>query len=145
MKAQQIGIAPTIAVADADYTVLAQDTGQVYLVANVSADRTFTLPSVEDGLEYEFVATVVAADGHAWIIDTGSDTNYFLGGLLFADTDAGSSGTEVALAAGDGDSNSVLTINIPAPGTRVKVTCDGTNWVLSGVVVSATAPSFANQ
>ena len=45
----------------------------------------------------------------------------------------------------DGNSNSIVNVLVPDVGTRVLVVCDGTNWVLSGQVVGATAPTFADQ
>jgi len=45
----------------------------------------------------------------------------------------------------DGNSNSKLQINLPEGGTRVRVTCNGTLWTVSGFAVSATAPTFADQ
>lgn len=134
-----------IAVADANYQMLVVNSGKPHLVANVSADRTFTFPTEADGLEYEFIAQVAAADGHDWIFDTGSDTNFFLGGVLFADTDAGPAAAEVTVVGSDLNSNSKLQINLPNGGTRVKFVCDGTNWTVTGLVVSATAPAFADQ
>lgn len=134
-----------VAVADANYTVLAANSGKPHLVANVSADRTFDLPAVADGLDFEFIAQVGAADGHDWIIDAGSDTNFFLGAVVHLDTDADAAGDEVVVVAPDGNSNSILQINLPAGGTRIRFICDGTNWTVSGFAVSATAPSFADQ
>lgn len=134
-----------VAVADANYQMLVANSGKPHLVANVSADRTFTFPTESDGLEYEFIAQVAAADGHDWIFDTGSDTNFFLGGVLFVDTDAGPAAAEVSVVGSDLNSNSKLQINLPNAGTRVKFVCDGTNWTVTGIVVSATAPAFADQ
>jgi hypothetical protein len=134
-----------VSVGDAAYTVIPGNSGAAHLVANVSADRTFTLPSPKAGLDFEFIATVGAADGHDWIIDTGSDTNYFVGAVVHLDDDAGSAGDEIVRVAPDGNSNSKLQINVPGGGTAVRVICDGTLWCVSGVVSSATAPAFADQ
>ncbi len=132
-----------IVVANADYTILVANSGKPHVVANVSADRTFTLPTVASGLVYEFTGVVAAADGHDWIFDTGSDTNYFTGGVVFLDQDATSD--EISGIGSDLDSNSKLQINLPDVGTHVKFICDGTLWNVSGVVHSATAPAFADQ
>lgn len=134
-----------VAVADADYVILAANSGKPHLVANVSADRTFTLPTPADGLEFKFVAQVGAADGHDWIFTTGSNTNYFLGAITHLDTDAGAAGIEVVSVAPDGNSNSKLQINLPAGGTVVEFYCDGTLWTVAGAAVSVTAPAFADQ
>jgi hypothetical protein len=136
---------PVIAVADANTSISAANNGKPLLVANVSADRTFTLPTAAAGLDYEFIATVGAADGHDWIISTGSDTNYFVGGIVHLDTDADAAGDEIVVVAPDGNSNSKLQINLPQGGTIVRLTCDGTLWCVSGFAVSTTAPSFADQ
>lgn len=136
---------PYVAVSDADTSITAANSRKVHVVADVSADRTFTLPTAADGLMYEFVADLNAADGHDWIINTGSDTNYFTGGVQHLDTDANAAGDEVVLVAPDGNSNSKLQVNLPQPGTRLLLICNGTTWHVSGVVASATAPTFADQ
>lgn len=136
---------PVIAVADANTTLSVADSGKPLLVANVSADRTFTLPAPAAGLDFEFIATVGAADGHDWIISTGSNTNYFVGAIVHLDTDADAAGDEVVVVAPDGNSNSKLQINLPQGGTRVRLICDGTLWTVNGFAVSTTAPTFADQ
>ncbi len=134
-----------VAVPDADTAIQAADSGRIHVVADVSADRTFTLPAPAAGLTYEFIAGLNAADGNDWIFTTGSNTNYFMGGVIHLDTDADAAGDEVVLVVPDGNSNSKLQVNLPQPGTRVLFVCDGTLWTVSGVVVSATAPAFADQ
>lgn len=135
-----------IAIADAaTYTVLAANSGKVHTVPNLTASCTISLPTASAGLEYKFIYKGVAADAQNWVIDTGSDTNYYVGGLVHLDTDAGSAGDEVVPIAGDGNSNSKLTVVTPDVGTEVSAVCDGTNWILSGFAVSATVPSFADQ
>jgi hypothetical protein len=136
---------PVIAIPNANTALLAADSRKPLLVADVSADRTFTLPAPAAGLDFEFIATVGAADGHDWIITTGSDTNYFVGAIVHLDTDADAAGDEVVVVAPDGNSNSKLQINLPQGGTRVRVICDGTLWTVSGFAVSTTAPTFADQ
>lgn len=129
----------------ASYTVLAANSGKPHMLPDFTASCTLALPTAASGLEYEFYYKGVAADAQNWVINTGSNTNFFLGGLVHLDTDAGAAGDEVVPIAGDGNSNSKLTVVTPDVGTRVKVICDGTNWILSGFVVSATVPSFADQ
>jgi hypothetical protein len=134
-----------IAVADANTSILAANSGKPHLVANVSADRTFTLPTAAAGLDFELIATVGAADGHDWIISTGSNTNYFVGAITHMDSDADAAGDEIVTVAPNGSSNSKLQINLPQGGTMVRVICDGTLWCVYGRAVSTTAPTFADQ
>jgi len=129
----------------ASYTVLAANSGKPHIMPDFTASCTLALPTAAAGLEYPFYYKGIAADAQNWVINTGSDTNFFLGGLVHLDTDAGAAGDEVVPIAGDGNSNSKLTVVTPDVGTWVKVVCDGTNWILSGYVVSATVPSFADQ
>ena len=139
-------VTPMIAVADAaSYAVLTANSGKIHIIANVAQDITLTLPTPAAGLYYEFWGSMVAADGHDWIFNTGSDTNYFMGGLLFADSDAGPAGAEVLTIAGDGNSNSKCQVNLPSTGTVVKMYCNGTLWFLNGIVFSTTIPAFADQ
>jgi hypothetical protein len=137
--------ARVVTVTDANTTISAANSGRPHLVANVSADRTFTLPTAATGLDFEFIANAVVADGHNWIIDAGADVNFFTGGIVHLDTDAGSAGDEIVPVQPDGDSNSILQINVPDVGTRVRFICDGTNWNVSGFAVSATVPAFSDQ
>jgi len=132
-----------VSIADAaTYTVLATNSGVPHYIPNLTADITITLPSPVAGMWFEFMYSGVAADAQDWLIDTGSDTNYFIGGLTFLDQDT----DVVAPIAGDGNSNSKLTILTPEPGTRIRVeSANGVTWNLSGYVLSATIPSFADQ
>ncbi len=134
-----------VSVTDADTAISAANSGKPHLVANVSADRTFTLPSAAAGLDFEFIATVGAADGHDWIISTGSDTNFFLGAVTHLDSDANSAADEIVSVAPNGSSNSKLQVNLPEGNTVIRCICDGTNWTVMGQAVSTTAPTFANQ
>jgi hypothetical protein len=125
----------------ATYTVKARDTGLTHYIPNLTADCAITLPAPKAGLWFEFVYSGVAADAQDWNFTTGSDTNFFLGGLLYVDDNptADSIGP-------DGNSNSKMNILVPEPGTRIRVECtNDVNWVVSGVVAAASAPTFADQ
>ena len=129
----------------ATYSVLAADSGKVHIMPNFTASCTLTLPTASAGLEYTFIGKGVAADAQNWIFDTGSATNFYLGGLAFADTDAGAGADEIhAGVFPDGNSNDIMTIVTPGAGTRIHMICDGTNWIVNGVVFSATVPTFAD-
>ena len=135
--------ARVVSLTDADATLAVANSGRPHLVANVSADRTFTLPAVtSSGVEFLLQSTVSAADGHDWIIVTDADDNseFFLGGLAHNDP----ADDTVDIVASDGDSNDTMQINGPDAGTWVKFISDGTNWIISGFVVSAAAPTLAD-
>lgn len=130
----------------ATYTVKSRDAGLVHYLPDLTADIVITLPAPKAGLWFEFMYTGVAADAQDWQINTGSNTNYFIGGVVHLDTDANSAGDEVVPVYPDGNSNSKLNVLVPDAGTRVRVeSANGTLWVVSGQVVGATAPTFADQ
>lgn len=135
-----------VEIADAaTYTVLAYNTGKIHSIPDLTADIVITLPTPAHGLVYEFMYAGAAADAQDWQFDTGSDTNFFQGGLAHLDSDAGTGAAEVVPVRSDGDSNSKLNVLTPDVGTLVKLACDGVNWHLNGVAVSASAPTFADQ
>ena len=132
-----------ISVTDATtYSVKATDSGLVHYVPNLTSSCTITLPSPKAGMWFEFVYAGVAADAQNFVISTGSDTNYFIGGVQFIDNDT----DVVAPVQPDGNSNSKLTVVTPDVGTRIRCeSANGTLWILSGFVGSATIPTFADQ
>ena len=135
-----------VAIPDAaTYTVKTFNSGILHVLPNLTDDITISLPSAADGLVYEFWYGGAAADAQDWLIDAGSNTNFFKGGVVHLDEDAADA--EVAAVYSDGNSNSKLTVLTPAAGTVVKMHCDGTNWYVNGTVVSASASAaaFADQ
>lgn len=136
-----------VAIPDAaTYTVLASNSGLVHYVPDLTATCTITPPTPKAGLWFDFVYAAAAADAQNFVINTGSDTNYFKGGVVFLDTDAADTGDEVSVVRSDGNSNSKFTVVTPDVGTRVRIECvDGTTWHIHGTVVSATVPTMADQ
>jgi hypothetical protein len=135
-----------VAVSDAgSITVNASDSGQVHIVPDLTADATFTLPAVAANLSYTFIYKGTAADAQDWIFDTGSDTNFYLGGVVQHDPD--DAGDDTVVYYPDGDSNSILNVFTPEAGTKITLYCDGTNWTINGTVISATdtGVSYADQ
>jgi hypothetical protein len=129
----------------ATYTVLAADSGKIHIMPDFTASCTLTLPTASAGLEYTFIGKAVAADAQNWIIKSPSATNYFIGGVSFADTDAGAGADEIHAGIwSNGSSNDFLTVVTPGAGTRIHVICDGTNWIVNGQVFSATVPAFSD-
>lgn len=126
------------------YSVLAANSGKTHVMPDFTASCTLTLPTAAAGLEYLFVSKAIAADAQNWIFSTGG-ANFWLGGLSFADTDAGAGADEIHAGVWpNGSSNDFMTIVTPGAGTRIYVFCDGTNWIVNGQVFSATVPTFSD-
>lgn len=140
-------LATPVALADGNATLTAASNagGVVNLVPNGTQDNTYTLPAPVAGTSFTFVYGGGAADATDFIINTGSNTNFFIGGVTFLDTDAGSAAAVASVVHPDGNSNSKLQVNIPAAAQITVLAKDGTNWQIWGTVVSATAPAFADQ
>ena len=133
-----------VKVADAaTYTMLAADSGKIHVIPDLTADCVLSFPTEAIGLVYEFWYGGTAADAHDWSFDTGSNTNYFVGGAHHADTD----GELSAVVDSNGSSNSKMAVLTPECGTWVKFICDGLLWYVNGDVISATntAITFGDQ
>ena len=135
-----------VSIADAaTYTALAANSGKVHVFPDLTASCTVALPAVSAGLEFTFIGKAVAADAQNWIFQTESATNYFTGGVSFADTDAGAAADEIHAGIwSNGSSNDFLTVVTPGAGTIIYMICDGTNWIVNGQVFSATVPAFSD-
>ena len=140
-----LGTAP-VALADGNVALSnAVHSGRFLIVPNGTQDNTYTLPAPVAGAYFCFVYGGVAADATDFIIDTGSDTNFFLGGVLHLDTDADAAADEVVPVFSDGNSNSKLQVNVPAMAQVHVMALNSTNWQVWGTVASTTAPAFADQ
>lgn len=140
-----MGGAP-VALADGNVTLTnATHSGRILIVPNGTQDNTYTLPSPVAGAMFTFVYGGGAADATDFIINTGSDTNYFIGGVLHLDTDADSAADEIVPVYSDGNSNSKLQVNVPGMAQVYVLAIDSTNWQVWGNVAAATAPAFADQ
>jgi hypothetical protein len=136
-------VATPVALADGNATMTAATNGGgvINIVPNGTQDNTYTLPAPVAGQSFTFVYGGGAADATDFIINTGSNTNYFIGGVAFHDTDDGA----VSVVYSDGNSNSKIQVNVPAAAQITVIAKDGTNWQIFGTVVGATAPAFADQ
>ena len=137
-----LAMRPVVVSDDTTYSVLAKDTGKIHIMPDLTADITITLPSVEDGLSYEFIYSGTAADAQDWIINTAATDELYYGGLVHLDTDADSAADEVVVVDADKSDDDTMTILTPEAGTRVLLVSDGTYWYVSGYVASATVPTF---
>lgn len=133
--------ATPIALTDASVTLTRlANGGRVNVIPAVSANRTITLPTPVAGTSFTFIYGGAAAETENVIFDTGSDTNFFIGGVQHLDTNA-----DNVSVYSDGNSNSILTLidfGIMELNILAK---DDTNWYVWGNVISATAPTFADQ
>jgi hypothetical protein len=130
-----MGGAP-VSLADGNVTLTnATHSGRALIVPDGTQDNTYTLPAPVAGSYFTFIYGGGAADATDFIVDTGSDTNFFIGGVAFHDTDDGAA----SVVFSNGSSNSKIQVNVPASAH------DGTNYQIWGTVVGATAPAFADQ
>jgi hypothetical protein len=136
-------VATPVALADANATLTAATNGGgvINIVPDGTQDNTYTLPAPVAGVSFTFVYGGGAADATDFIINTGSNTNYFIGGVAFHDTDDGAA----SVVFSDGNSNSKLQVNVPAAAQITVIAKDATNWQIFGTVVGATAPAFSDQ
>jgi|TARA_B110000240_G_C13271772_1_gene356163 hypothetical protein len=116
---------------------------RVLTFANISADRTYTLPTPKAGMVFRFQYQFTAADGHDILIQPAETDNseFYKGSLTHFDSD----GNTNAVVFSDNNSNSVLGIRLPE---TFEVTITGvstTVYHVSGFVGSATVPDFADQ
>jgi hypothetical protein len=132
------GVLKTPTVKDANYTLLATDSGSPIAIKNKSSDSTYTLPAVANGLNYKFMI-VERTGAYDVNIVTPSQTNFFFGSVIHIDTD-----NSQAVVSSDNDSNNKLNMQLLDPGSIIEVSCDGTNWFISGYAVSTETPVFSD-
>lgn len=125
----------------ASYAILAADSGKIHIIPDFTATCTATLPTAAAGLEYIFISKAVAADAQNFVLTSPSPA--YLGGVTHLDSDAGAATDELVPVYPNGTSHVTLTLVTPGGGTRLHVICDGTNWILNGLIVSATVPAFS--
>ena len=119
----------------------ATHSGRILLVPDGGQDNTYTLPSPIAGSIFRFVYAGGAADATDALVVTPGNTNFYIGGVTFLDTD----GNEVSSVFSDGDSNSSIQFNVPAGFDVTIVGLNTTNYQIFGNVTSTTAPAFADQ
>ena len=135
-----LGDAP-VSLSDGNVTLTnATHSGRVLLVPDGGQDNTYTLPAPIAGSMFRFVYAGGAADATDAIIVTPGNTNFYIGGVTFLDTD-----NEVSAVFSDGDSNSSIQINVPAGFDVTIMGLNTTNYQIFGTVTGATAPAFADQ
>ena len=130
-----------ISLSDGDQTLNNADhSGRVLLIPNGTQDNTYTLPDPIAGSVFKFVYAGGAADATDAIILTPGNSNFYIGGVTFLDSD-----NAISSVFSDGNSNSSFKMNVPAGCEVTIVGKDSTNYQIFGNVTSATAPEFADQ
>ena len=134
-----------VSLANSDVTLTeATHAGRMLICPDISADRTYTLPTPIAGMQFWFVGPNIASgaeDGHDVIIAAGTGNSiYFQGAVTFLDIDGNANSVE----ASDGDSNETLQLNVPGHFDIHIVGVSTTIWRVSGFVASDTAPLFAD-
>ena len=129
---------------NADLTITeALHAHRTVVTIDLTADRTFTLPTPIAGMTLRFIYGHTAADGHDVLITAGSgNTLFFKGSVVHHDTDE--TAQTSAMVFSNGSSNEVFQMNLPA-GFEINLVASSTTvWYISGWVASATAPTFAD-
>ena len=115
--------------------------GRVWLVPDGGEDNTYTLPAPIAGSVFRFVYAGGAADATDALVITPGNTNFYIGGVTFLDTD----GDAISSVFSNGSSNSSIQFNVPAGFDVTIVGLNTTNYQIFGNVTSTTAPAFADQ
>ena len=131
-----------VSLSDGDVTLTnATHSGRILLVPDDGQDNTQTFPAPIAGSVLRFIYAGGAADATDAIIVTPGNSNFYIGGVTFLDTD----GNEVSSVFSDGNSNSTIQLNVPAGFDVSIVGLNTTNYQILGNVTSTTAPAFADQ
>lgn len=120
----------TVQSVTANLTLTAADSGKVLLL-NHANGHDITLPAPASGLVFEFIVAL-AFDTSPWNIATNAGANVIQGGAIV---------NSVFVAASDED-NIEFDEGAEAVGDFVRLVCDGTNWLCSGVGAGAGAIVF---
>ena len=130
-----------VSLSDGNVTLTnATHSGRILLVPDGGQDNTYTLPAPIAGSMFRFVYAGAAADATDAIIVTPGNSNFYIGGVTFLDTD-----NEVSAVFSNGSSNSSIQFNVPAGFDVSIVGLNTTNYQIFGTVTGATAPAFADQ
>lgn len=106
----------TITLPDTSIPLSASDTGKVFLIPALTANRTYTLPPVAPGLHFVFINTALAANNA--IIQ---GPNNLLQGVLIR--------TGVAVATAVGANEQINFVGgTSVVGDRAEYYCDGVRW-----------------
>jgi hypothetical protein len=130
-----------IALGDEDTTFTATaNGGRINVVPAITSNRTITLPSPSAGVYFQIIYGGAAEEAENLILDTGSDTNFYMGGIVHMDSNA-----DNVSVYSDGNSNSKLTLTDFGLFEINLLAKDSTNWYIWGYQEGADVPAFADQ
>ena len=112
----------------------------VALVRVVFSSPNVTGPSPVAGSHFKFIYGGAAEEAQNIVFDTGADANYFIGGVVHADSNA-----DNVTIYSDGNSNSKLTLTDFGAMEINIMAKDSTNWLIWGFTEGADAPAFADN
>ena len=119
-----------VSLSDGNVTLTnATHSGRILLVPDGGQDNTYTLPAPIAGSVFRFVYAGGAADATDALIVTPGNTNFYIGGVTFLDTD----GNEVSSVFSDGNSNSSIQLNVPAGFDVTIIGLNTTNYQIFGM------------
>ena len=135
-----MGDAP-VALGDENKTLdNATHSGRTLVVPALAANRTITLPSPVGGSYFKFIYGGAAEEAENLIILTPGNSNFFLGGIVHADSNA-----DNVTIYSDGNSNSSLTLTDFGVFEINILAKDTTNYYIWGYAEGADVPAFADQ
>mgnify|MGYP003110580275 CR=1 FL=1 len=130
-----------VSLSDGNVTLTnATHSGRILLVPDGGQDNTYTLPAPIAGSIFRFVYAGGAADATDALIITPGNTNFYIGGVTFLDSD-----NAISSVFSNGSSNSSIQLNVPAGFDVTVMGLNTTNYQIFGNVTSTTAPAFADQ
>jgi len=130
-----------VALADENKTLTnATHSGRTLVIPAITANRTITLPSPIGGSYFKFVYGGAAEEAENLIIITPGNSNYFIGGIVHADSNA-----DNVSVYSDGNSNSSLTLTDFGVFEINILAKDTTNYYIWGYQEGADVPAFADQ
>ena len=133
----------TVRAITASTVLTSSDTGKI-IAADLDAGHvTVTLPAAEAGLRIT-IQVWKSGSSKNLIVLSPAATAFFKGGFAWLDQSIASGAIDMTTSS-DNDSNMRVTMADPEIGTRVEFVSDGTVWYLSGTVIDATEPAWADS
>lgn len=119
-------VVETLTGADGTRALTAADSGKVFLVSLASGSQTFTLPALTAGFNCEIIVSVVAGSAARDLVLTAPGDNMIVSCRDFTASGAAqrhltNTFTTLTVDSSAGD--------VAPVGTRIRVFCDGTNYV----------------